>query len=593
MKRTPFVAVVILTLFTSDVSQAVASTTLAGATAPLIATQPADLSVFTNQAATFTAAASGTPAPTVQWMVKAVGSTVFIKIGGANNPTLTLSAVTVLMSGNRYRANFTNSSGHAVTRAALLTVMPGTLDHLVVSPASSSVVPGASRGYRAEGFDPSGNDLGDVTAATTMTITPDGSCLGSVCTASIPGGHTVTGTDAPATGTAILDVTDAVVDHLTLYPGTAYLGPNVSQLYAVEAFDGAGNDLGDVTGLSTFVISASGSCTGPTCSASDAGTYTVSASYGAVTSTATLTVVTGKFVELIFSRTEVSAADGRPCKAADANVARLDTTIEPFLQSLGLSATGSIETGPTRQSTFWCSHFLETMATSWSLAQQLSTQGWTFVSHSLDYPSASKWSAMTPGQQWDETCGSAQTIDAAGLAGAADMFLWPDNVINQQAMVSFVEPCFGTNRLYQHSVTTPAGMNTAPHQQFVWTINGGHCNTPGAACSQVAGVNIAYSTPAMIISAINSLMPGQVLTLQTYLDVTGTNPAYSTNATRWDCTSTDPNLHWSNDPERYCWSDLQTILDYLASSGLGITQPGAVEAAFGRTGYTDHAVPRP
>jgi hypothetical protein len=200
---------------------------------------------------------------------------------------------------------------------------------------------------------------------------------------------------------------------------------------------------------------------------------------------------------------------------------------------------------------------------------------------------------MSPAQQWDETCGSAQTIDAFGLPGAADMFLWPDNMINQATLVNYVEPCFGTNRLYRPTVTTAAEMDSPPYQQLVWGINGGYCNTPGAPCRLVPGAAVAYRTPASIISAINSLMPGQVLTLQTYLNVTGTNPAYLTNATRWDCTSPDPNLHWTNDVERYCWNDLQTILSYIASSGLGITQPGVVEAAFGRTGYSDRAVPRP
>jgi len=298
-------------------------------------------------------------------------------------------------------------------------------------------------------------------------------------------------------------------------------------------------------------------------------------------------------VELIFSRTDVTAADN--CVDDDTNVARLDTTIEPYLQSLGLTATGSIETGPTQPDTLWCDHFGETLAASWSLTQQLAADGWTFASHSLDYPTAADWSAMTLAQMWDETCGSAQTIDAHDLPGGDSMFLWPNNVMNSTALVNYAEPCFGTNRIrtYIWTGATPAQFDAPPYQQPVRALEGGYCHTAGASCRSVPGAVSEYVTPATVIAAIQSLRPGQVLSLQSYLDVTGTNPAYTTSRDRWDCTSSDPNLHWTNDVERYCWTDLETILNYIASSGIGITQPAVVEAAFGRTGYSDQAIPRP
>jgi hypothetical protein len=45
-----------------------------------------------------------------------------------------------------------------------------------------------------------------VTATTTFTIAPNGSCTGNVCTASVAGAHTVTGTKSGKTGTASLSV---------------------------------------------------------------------------------------------------------------------------------------------------------------------------------------------------------------------------------------------------------------------------------------------------------------------------------------------------------------------------------------------------
>ena len=50
------------------------------------------------------------------------------------------------------------------------------LDHLVLSPSSSTITAGESQAYTAEGFDASNNSLGDVTSATTFTISGTGSC---------------------------------------------------------------------------------------------------------------------------------------------------------------------------------------------------------------------------------------------------------------------------------------------------------------------------------------------------------------------------------------------------------------------------------
>ena len=53
------------------------------------------------------------------------------------------------------------------------------LDHIVISPASATITAGGSQAYTAEGFDASNNSLGDVTASTTFSIAPNGSCTGA------------------------------------------------------------------------------------------------------------------------------------------------------------------------------------------------------------------------------------------------------------------------------------------------------------------------------------------------------------------------------------------------------------------------------
>ncbi len=99
----------------------------------------------------------------------------------------------------------TASDGTA-TATARISVGPAALDHLDLQPANATIAAGTTQTYHAEGFDAFGNDLGDLTAATTLTIAPDGSCTGVTCTATTAGEHTVTATDGNATGTAQLSI---------------------------------------------------------------------------------------------------------------------------------------------------------------------------------------------------------------------------------------------------------------------------------------------------------------------------------------------------------------------------------------------------
>jgi len=89
--------------------------------APAITTQPIARTVTAGQGATFTAAASGNPAPAVQWQSK-IGSGAWGNVRGATGSTLTVSGTSVAQSGTQYRAVFTNSSGTATTGAVMLTV---------------------------------------------------------------------------------------------------------------------------------------------------------------------------------------------------------------------------------------------------------------------------------------------------------------------------------------------------------------------------------------------------------------------------------------------------------------------------------------
>jgi hypothetical protein len=81
-----------------------------------------------------------------------------------------------------------------------------TLDHIVISPSSASITAGGSQAYTATAYDASNNNLGVVTGSTIFTISPNGSCTGADCTASVTGNHTVTGVYSVKSATASLTV---------------------------------------------------------------------------------------------------------------------------------------------------------------------------------------------------------------------------------------------------------------------------------------------------------------------------------------------------------------------------------------------------
>ena len=111
-------------------------------TAPSVTTQPTNQTITYGQNATFTAAASGSPTPTVQWQLNSgLG---FTNMSGATSTTLTLTQPAASANGNQYRAVFTNSCTPptATSNAATLTVNKATVTPSVT--ASNKVYDGTT-----------------------------------------------------------------------------------------------------------------------------------------------------------------------------------------------------------------------------------------------------------------------------------------------------------------------------------------------------------------------------------------------------------------------------------------------------------------
>jgi hypothetical protein len=150
--------------------------------APVVTTNPADLTVGEGATATFTAAASSSVPETVQWQVSTDGGATFSDVPGATSDTLTVPATTLGESGNQYRAVFTNPGGTATTTAATLTVTPAA-PVVTTNPTDQAVVEGATATFTAAATSSvpetvqwqvstdGGTTWSDLPGATTATLT--------------------------------------------------------------------------------------------------------------------------------------------------------------------------------------------------------------------------------------------------------------------------------------------------------------------------------------------------------------------------------------------------------------------------------------
>src|SRR5271165_2840778 len=119
--------------------------------APKVTGQPANATKLAGEAATFTATASGIPAPTVEWEVKegALAPWVFdVSDEGIATDTLTVKHVAAFQSGFEYRAKFTSNGRTATSNPATLTVHEA--PSVTLQPNSVAVTAGETATFKAE-----------------------------------------------------------------------------------------------------------------------------------------------------------------------------------------------------------------------------------------------------------------------------------------------------------------------------------------------------------------------------------------------------------------------------------------------------------
>ena len=136
-------------VFTNTCSTATTSAaTLTVNTAPSVTTNPTNQTACSGNTVSFSAAASGTPTPGLQWQVSTNGGGTFTNIGGATSSPLTGTAGSGnFLNGNQFRATFGNSCGNATTTAAMLTV--NVAPSVTTNPTNQTVCAGSTTTFTA------------------------------------------------------------------------------------------------------------------------------------------------------------------------------------------------------------------------------------------------------------------------------------------------------------------------------------------------------------------------------------------------------------------------------------------------------------
>ena len=180
-------------------------------TAPVIQTQPQAVTVTAGQTATFSVAATGTPAPTYQWYKNGAA------INGAFSSSYSTPATVVTDSGTVFKVTVTNVAGSATSNNATLTVNAGgtggtpctTLPSVPVSLAAAA------------------------TSASQISLSWNASTAASGCNVTYTIYRGTTSGFLPAAGSQVSGITGTTFVDSGLTAATTYY-------YLVEAVDAAG-----------------------------------------------------------------------------------------------------------------------------------------------------------------------------------------------------------------------------------------------------------------------------------------------------------------------------------------------------------------
>src|SRR5215471_6261238 len=289
-----------------------------------ITASPANLTVTSGQSASFSSAATGSPAPTVQWQVSTNGGATFVDMPGATSTTLTFTA-DMSQNGNLYRAVFTNASGSVTSGTAMLTVNAAGATTSVVSSKNPTVF-GQAVTFTATVSATNGTPTGTVTfldgASSIGTATLDSTRTASLATSALAVGNHAISASYPgdsnfnasnsAPFTQIVNV-DLATIAINVSPNPSVFGqPMIATATVSATAPGSGTPTGTVTfldgltslgtsnlvdGQASFIISALSS-----------GLHSIMATYSGDTSFSQNSATTGLTVNKASTTTSLTSS---------------------------------------------------------------------------------------------------------------------------------------------------------------------------------------------------------------------------------------------------------------------------------------------
>lgn len=248
-------------------------------------------------------ASGATLAVTPTWSVSAGGGT--INAAG-------------LFTAGTTQGTFTNTvvaTSGGVTGTATVTVTPGALATIAITPANDTTIAGGTKQFTAVGRDASGNVV--TIAAPVWSIANGGgtiSATGLFTAGAVAGAFpaTIKVTSGTITATANETIVGGALATVVVTPVTATIGTGATQQFVATGRDAAGNVV-TITpvwsvGAGGGTISATGLFTAGT--TSGVFTNTVRATSGALSGTATVTVTAGALASITVAPTPISVAFG-------------------------------------------------------------------------------------------------------------------------------------------------------------------------------------------------------------------------------------------------------------------------------------------
>ena len=229
-----------------------------------------------------------------------------------------LTAQTIVASGRHVTATVGNVRG-----AAVVNIVPGALDHIVVTPNPANVTAGGTQPFTATGYDANDNAVSIAPMWSTDAGTINSTTGMLMAQATVASGRHVTATVGSVSGAAVVNIVPGALDHIVVTPNPMDVMAGETQPFTATGYDANDNTVSIAPVWSTdagTINSTTGMLTAQTAVAS--GRH-VTATVGSVTGAAVVNIVPGALDHIVVTPNpvDVMAGETQPFTAVgyDAN----------------------------------------------------------------------------------------------------------------------------------------------------------------------------------------------------------------------------------------------------------------------------------